>query len=128
MASESLEEVISGTATRHAVWSRCDVDVEIDRDVDEPLSTPTSTSTTHCEAPCCCHDNVDIHVDMHAVGCLAWRLVAMQGLAWHQACHARPLHGSRHARPLHGSQAQMLMLLELLLELLLLLLLYVLIT
>ena len=44
----------------------------------------------------------------------------MQGLAWHQACHARPL---------HGSQAQMLMLLELLLELLLLLLLlYVLIT
>ena len=49
----------------------------------------------------------------------------MQGLAWRQACHARPLHGSRHARPLHGSQAQMLMLLELLLELLLLLLLYV---
>ena len=47
----------------------------------------------------------------------------MQGLAWRQACHARPLHGSRHARPLHGSQAQMLMLLELLLELLLLLLL-----
>ena len=45
----------------------------------------------------------------------------MRGLAWHQACHARPL---------HGSQAQMLMLLELLLELLqelLLLLLYVLI-
>ena len=51
---------------------------------------------------------------MLAVGCLAWRLVAMQGLAWRQACHARPL---------HGSQAQMLMLLELLLELLLLLLL-----
>ena len=43
----------------------------------------------------------------------------MQGIAWHQACHARPL---------HGSQAQMLMLLELLLELLLLLLLYVFIT
>ena len=45
----------------------------------------------------------------------------MQGLAWRQACHARPL---------HGSPAQMLMLLELLLErllelLLLLLLLYV---
>ena len=57
---------------------------------------------------------------MHTVGCLAWRLVAMQGLAWHQACHARPL---------HGSQALMLMLpkllLELLMELLLLLLLYV---
>ena len=35
----------------------------------------------------------------------------MQGLAWRQACHARPL---------HGSQAQMLMLLELLLLLLLL--------
>ena len=43
----------------------------------------------------------------------------MQGLAWRQACRARPLHGSRHARPLHGSQAQMLMLLELLLLLLL---------
>ena len=24
------------------------------------------------------------------VGCLAWRLIAMLGLAWHQACHARP--------------------------------------
>ena len=53
------------------------------------------------------------------VCCLAWQPVATQGLAWHQACHARPL---------HGSQAQMLMLLELLLELLLLLLLYVFIT
>ena len=54
---------------------------------------------------------------MQIVSCLAWRLIAMQGLAWHRACHARPL---------NGSQAQMLMLLELLLELLLLLLLYVL--
>ena len=61
----------------------------------------------------------EVSQEEHAVGCLAWRLVAMQGLARHQACHARPL---------HGSQAQMLMLLELLLELLLLLLLYVLIT
>ena len=68
-------------------------------------------------------DSSDEKADEHAVGCLAWRLVAMQGLAWHQACHARPLHGSRHARPLHGSQAQMQMLPELLLELLLLLLL-----
>ena len=42
----------------------------------------------------------------------------MQGLAWRQACHTRPLPGSRQARPLHGSQAQIPKLLELLLELL----------